>query len=146
MTSSNSAVSNIRVTLAADLILESGVQCHKGEFAPEESELLREAVRQYQTVGYHWSTHSRPHHVYQTSQLDQEQVEDFILGEDRRQGFWEFIGMFSVSTVSLSQRRCGTARRVPGRPVASIYRHAQRLYNPYDPKDWTEAEDSRLIR
>jgi hypothetical protein len=144
--SSSSTVSGTRVTPGTDLISEQGVQCREREFTLEETELLREAVRQYQSVKCHWSTHSRPHHVSQASELGQEDLEDLILGEVKRGGFWTFIGTSSASSVQLSQLRCGTARGVPGRPVGSVYRHAQRLYHPYkDQKGWAEEEDFRLV-
>ena len=57
-----------------------------------------------------------------------------------------------VSYPHLSYRRAlshisfGPARAVPGRRVASIHAHAQRLYEPYrDKGNWTAGEDSRLI-
>ena len=78
--------------------------------------------------------------------LTQEDLEDIVLGVGWRDGFWEIIGAYVVTTHSMCKDcHSDIARAVPGRRVRSIRDHAQILYDPFRGKGpWTTREDKRL--
>ncbi|KAF8262837.1 hypothetical protein EI94DRAFT_1808180 [Lactarius quietus] len=91
---------------------QHGMSCHEGQYTLKEMERVQDAIRRYQ----------------EAKGITQEDVEDLVLGEVRRDGFWEDI-----------------TRTVPGRHVCLVHDHAQILYEPYrDQGNWTMLEDSRL--
>ncbi|KAH9164859.1 hypothetical protein EDB89DRAFT_2077528 [Lactarius sanguifluus] len=89
-----------------------GVPFREGLFTQAETDSIDDAIRQYQ----------------ETRGMSQENIDDLILSETRREGFWAHV-----------------TRSVPLRRVRSVYDHVRQVSHPFrKPGKWTELEDTRL--
>ncbi|KAN0123681.1 hypothetical protein V8E53_015903 [Lactarius tabidus] len=96
----------------ADAFREHGIQFRKGQFKEAEKVLLETALRGYQ----------------ETHRLDDDQMEDLVLGTNKQDGFWTHL-----------------ARAVPGRRLRSVYDYIQRSKHPLRKiRPWTNGDDSQL--